>query len=109
LAQRGTPLPVPAPSTIFKPLIEGGVLFSTESEVYFGVNVIGSRIWQLLPPVTSTFEELCGKLVAQYHDVTEAQIQRDVQKFLDDLLENDLVVASASDDDSGPPVPEPAR
>ena len=109
LAQHGTPLPVPAPSTIFKPLVEGGVLFSTESEVYFGVNVIGARIWQLLPPVTATFEELCAKLVAQYHDVTEAQIRQDVRKFLKDLLENDLVVAAVIDDQSGPSIPERRR
>ena len=109
MVQRGTPLPLPAASTIFKPLAEGGVLFSTESEVYFGVNLIGARIWQLLPPVTTTFEELCAKLAAQYHDVSEAQIQRDVRRFLDDLISNALVVANSADDEADPSVSERAR
>ena len=101
VVQHGTPLPRPAPTTIFKPLAEGGVLFSTSTEVYFGVNVIGARIWELLPPATTTFEELCATLAAQYHDVSEAQIRRDVRAFLDDLLANDLVVAPREDDDTG--------
>jgi hypothetical protein len=104
VVQRGTPLPRPAPSTIFKPLAEGGVLFSTSTEVYFGVNVIGARIWELLPPATATFEELCATLAAQYHDVSEAQIRRDVKAFLDDLLSNDLVVAAPKDDEADPSV-----
>jgi len=109
LAQRGTPLPLPAPATIFKPLAEGGVLFSTESEVYFGVNLIGARIWQLLPPVTATFEELCAKLAAQYHDVSEEQIQRDVRRFLDDLISNALVVVNSAHDEADPSVSERSR
>jgi hypothetical protein len=108
VAHRGTPLPTPAPSAIFKPLGEGGVLFSTDSEVYFGVNVIGARIWQLLPPATATYEELCAKLSAQYSDVSEAQIRRDVQKFLDDLIRNELVVAGRTGDDETRATPEQA-
>lgn len=93
-----TPLPTPSASAIFKPLAEGGVLFSTETEVYFGVNVIGARIWELLPPASKTFGELCAALAAQYSDVSPAQIQKDVQKFLDDLIENGLVVSTPSED-----------
>jgi hypothetical protein len=91
LAESGTPLPTPAPSAIFKPLGEGGVLFSTTSEVYFGINVVGARIWQLLH-VTDTFESLCRKLASQFSDVSEGQIQKDVRKFLNDLLENELAL-----------------
>lgn len=92
-----TPLPHPAPTAIFKPLAEGGVLFSTDTEVYFGVNLIGARIWELLPPASSTFGELCAVLASQYSDVSPAQIQRDVSKFLDDLLQNGLALASPGD------------
>ncbi len=89
-------LPSPSPSAIFKPLAEGGVLFSTDTEVYFGVNVIGARIWELLPPATGTFDELCAVLASQYSDVSPAQIRKDVRKFLDDLVENGLVVSAPS-------------
>ena len=100
MAQNNALLPSPSSSAIFKPLAEGGVLFSTDTEVYFGVNVIGARIWGLLPPVTRTFGDLYEILGTQYSDVSAAQIARDVDKFLDDLRENGLV-----DDPSpnGPP------
>lgn len=42
-----TPLPVPSPSAIFKPLPEGRVIFLTDTEVHFGVNTLGARIWEL--------------------------------------------------------------
>ena len=90
------PLPSPSPSAIFKPLAEGGVLFSTETEVYFGVNLIGARIWELLPPSSQTFNELCAMLSSEYSDVSLTQIQKDVRKFLDDLVENGLVVSAPS-------------
>ncbi|MBV6521090.1 MAG: hypothetical protein MNPFHGCM_01213 [Gemmatimonadaceae bacterium] len=99
-------LPSPSPSAIFKPLAEGGVLFSTDTEVYFGVNVIGARIWELLPPATRTFDELCAALIAQYSDVSPAQIQKDVRKFLDDLVENGLVVTSGANASNDPRVSE---
>lgn len=97
-------LPQPSSSAIFKPLPEGGVLFSTVTEVYFGVNVIGARIWELLQK-TRRFDELCDLLASEYSDVSRAQIEKDVRKFLDDLVENGLVVSHPSDAPSDPQVP----
>jgi len=85
-------LPKPAESAIFRALPEGGVLFSTTSEVYFGVNMVGARIWELLPPVTRTFGELCAALAAEYSDVGADVIRGDASKFLEQLLSNGLVV-----------------
>jgi Coenzyme PQQ synthesis protein D (PqqD) len=85
-------LPKPSESAIFRALPEGGVLFSTESEVYFGVNMVGARIWELLPPATSTFDELCGMLFSEYSDVGQDVIRNDARKFLDQLLSNGLVI-----------------
>ncbi len=99
-------LPTPSPSAIFKPLAEGGVLFSTDTEVYFGVNVIGARIWELLPPTSRTFNELCAVLASQYSDVSLAQIQKDVRKFLDDLVENGLVVSTPTHATNDPRISE---
>jgi hypothetical protein len=56
--EKETLLPIPSPAAIFRPLPEGGVLFSTETEVYFGVGVVGARIWELLPPATRSVEEM---------------------------------------------------
>jgi hypothetical protein len=99
-------LPVPSATAIFKQLAEGGVLFSTETEVYFGVNLIGARIWELLPPKTKTFDELCAVLASEYSDVSLAQIEKDVRKFLDDLIENGLVVHASANAGRHPSIPE---
>jgi hypothetical protein len=98
--QAHTPLPKPSPSAVFKYLAEGAVLFSTSDEVYFGLNAVGARIWELLPPVTSTFGELCQELAGQYPDVDLRRIQIDASQFLRELTQSGLVIfreANASD------------
>ena len=91
-----TPLPSPAPGAVFRRLPEGGVLFSTETEVYFGVGVVGARIWELLPPKTQTVEEMVGILASQYRDVSASQIRKDVVRFLRELTANGLVLKTAT-------------
>jgi hypothetical protein len=85
-------LPRPSPTAIFKQLAEGAVLFSTSDEVYFGVNSVGARIWELLPPVTSTFTELVRELAKTYSDVDLERIRTDARKYLDELLASGLVI-----------------
>lgn len=84
-------------------MAEGGVLFSSDSEVYFGVNPVGSIIWELLP-TASSFEDLCASLSRRFTDVGIDRITRDVQAFLADLRANGLVVDVAKDEGH----PEPA-
>jgi hypothetical protein len=91
-----TPLPSPVSGAIFRRLPEGGVLFSTETEVYFGVGAVGARIWELLPPATRTVEEMVALLASQYNDVSASQIRTDVERFLLELLTNGLVAHVAS-------------
>ena len=85
-------LPQPSPSAIFKPLAEGAVLFSTTEEVYFGVNAVGARIWELLPPATETFDQLCRALAEQYSDVNLDRIRMDALKYLDELVASGLAI-----------------
>jgi hypothetical protein len=91
-------LPKRSESAIFRALPEGGVLFSTSSEVYFGVNQVGARIWELLPPVTRTFDELCAALLAEYSDVGREVIEGDARRFLEQLLSNGLVLPHGPED-----------
>jgi hypothetical protein len=85
-------LPTPSPVAIFQRLDDGAVLFSTQEEVYFGVNAVGARIWELLPPSCDTFGELCATLAVQYPGVPERQIRADAQAFLADLLQSGLAI-----------------
>jgi hypothetical protein len=91
------PLPKPAAHVIFRRLPEGGVIYSTASEIYFGLNDVGARIWELLPPAASTFAEMCGALERAFPDATTALIRRDVTRYLDELLANALVVPASGD------------
>jgi hypothetical protein len=93
--QPGKLLPRPVAGAVFKRLPEGGVLFSTETEVYFGVGVVGARIWELLPPATRTVDEMVDVLSSQYRDVGAAKIQQDVERFIGELLANGLVTPVA--------------
>lgn len=72
-------------------MAEGGVLFSSETEVYFGVNTVGAIIWELLPK-SSTVEQLCATLAERFHDVGPERIRHDVLSFISDLRANGLVV-----------------
>ena len=85
-------LPAPNPDVIFRSLADGAVLFSTTEEVYFGLNEVGSRIWELLPPARQTLDELVGELQADYPDVDAATLRADVEELLGELQEFGLVV-----------------
>jgi hypothetical protein len=85
-------LPVANPKVIYKPLADGAVLFSTEDEVYFGLNAVGARVWELLPPATSSIDELCGRIAAQYADVDPNVIRADVTELIAELAAHRLIL-----------------
>jgi hypothetical protein len=101
MASAETLLPSPAPGAIFRRLPEGGVLFSTETEVYFGVGLVGARIWDLLPPKTQTIEQMVGILASQYSDVPATKIRKDVERFLKELFSNGLVAYAVAQREEG--------
>jgi hypothetical protein len=89
-------------------LAEGAVLFSTDEEVYFGVNAVGARIWQLLPPATSTFEQLCAELAKQYNDVDVSRIRADARKYIDELIASGLALPAENAETRAPAISERA-
>jgi hypothetical protein len=104
-------LPVPNPKVLFKSMSDGAVLFSTDNEVYFGLNSVGARIWELLPPVCSTFDELCTRLSSEYPEVDRSIIETDVKELLGDLTAHKLVavrVEGQNDQSSATRVPAKA-
>ena len=98
-------LPVANPKVIFKSMPDGAVLFSTADEVYFGLNEVGARVWELLPPATRTLDELCEAMQRQYPAVPISTIRADVVELLDELSAQGLVLPPASGGrDGGPAV-----
>lgn len=83
-------LPIPNPEVIHRSLPDGAVLFSTVDEVYFGLNAVASRVWELLPPVLGTLGEMCRTLEAEYPEAASATIREDVAELLEHLRANGL-------------------
>ena len=91
-------LPVANPKVIYKALLDGeAVLFSTEEEVYFGLNEVGARVWELLPPATNSLDELCAALSVQYPDADPAVIRADVMELIAELSNHRLVIPHGSE------------
>jgi len=90
-------LPSARPEVVFTSLADGAVLFSAATEEYFGLNPVGARVWELLPPVMKSIEELCEQLGRDYPDVPLSDIRADVTELLDELAAHRLV--RAQDDD----------
>lgn len=85
-------LPRPHPAVMFREVSDGAVLLQMQDEVYFGLNEVGTRIWQLLPPSCATLEELCARLGEAYPGVAAEQVRADVVELLDQLREQKLLV-----------------
>jgi hypothetical protein len=103
-------LPTPTRDVIFKELSEGGVLFHTADEVYFGLNEVGRQVWKLLPPACESFEDLCTEVQRQYPTESMETIREDVRELLDDLIRFGLLSSASASVDSeqgAAPVPTP--
>lgn len=100
-------LPAPNPVVIFRALAEGGVIFSTVDEVYYGLNAVGARVWALLPPQSSSLDELVGKVAAEYPEVDTSVIRADVAELIGDLEQHGLLVRPPAAPAGGPVAASP--
>ena len=89
-------LPTRNPKVIFKALATGAVLYSTEEEVYFGLNPVGVRVWELLPPAHQKLDDVCRVLAAEYPEVGADIIRGDVTELIEELLKLGLVQPAPS-------------
>lgn len=86
-------LPGPSPAVIFERVADGAVLLHREEEIYFGLNAVAVRIWELLPPASTSLDELCGALALEYPAVEPEELRQDVVVLLKELMANGLVSA----------------
>lgn len=84
-------LPAHNEAVVFRTVADGAVLLHTEREVYYGLNPVGARIWELLPE-SDDLDQLCVRLGETYPDATSEQLREDVTELLDMLRGNGLVV-----------------
>jgi hypothetical protein len=91
VSTRDRTLPFANPNVVWTSLSEGAVLFSNETELYYGLNGVGAVVWELLPPKSATLEELCAAVHERFPDATLEQIRGDVTELLADLEQFGLV------------------
>ena len=65
------------------------VLLDLKSENYFGLDEVGTRIWQLLSE-GNDLQNVLNILLAEY-DVDEQQLKKDLQDHISQLLEAELI------------------
>ena len=82
------PKVVPSYAVVYAELGEEAVLLNVESGVYYGLDAVGTRIWQLLA-AGSSVEDMVSQMREEY-DVAPAQLAQDVQTFLEMLAAKDL-------------------
>ena len=65
------------------------VILDLESESYFGLNAIGTRIWQLLKE-EKDISTITDTMMNEY-DVEPDQLKTDINNLLNELLKSGLV------------------
>jgi hypothetical protein len=77
------------PDVVFRDIEGETVLLHLDRGIYFGLDVVGTRIW------TALVEHGCARpavaSILDTFEVTEDVLERDVARFLDALVEKDLV------------------
>ncbi len=77
---------------MFQLVGDGAVLLHTQDEIYFGLNSVGARVWQMLPPTCLEIDDVCSSLAASYPGVEARMIRADVDDLLEQLRSQHLVV-----------------
>jgi len=78
-----------APDVLFRLVSDEGVLVNLRTEVYLGLNPVGTRMWTVLNNASSiqaAYEELL-----QEYEVEPARLRSDIEEFLDQLLGQKLI------------------
>lgn len=77
---------------LFQELQGEAVLLNLKSGVYFGLDPVGTRIWQLFAK-HEVLSEVAQAVVAEY-DVAADKCSADLLKLVDDLEKQELVSVS---------------
>ncbi len=78
-----------SPDVISQEVSGETVLLDLESEHYFGLDEVGTRIWQLAKE-TSDLEAIYQTLLAEY-DVSENRLQQDLDNLLCEISSLGLI------------------
>jgi hypothetical protein len=87
-------LPVPKDDVIFRRLADGAVVYHCSEEIYFGLNAGGARVWELLPPVSRSLDDIVECIARENPDADVATIRRDAEAVIASFERYGLVNAA---------------
>lgn len=71
------------------------IMMHLENGMYYGLNPIGKRIWDLIENPKS-FEDIVQVLLSEF-EVSEDQCTREVRSFLDNAANMEIIIKSELD------------
>ena len=80
------------PHVLLQQVGEESVLLNLEKECYFGLDPVGTRMWEALTKA-DTVEAAYQELLAVY-DVDKQRLRQDLEKLIGSLVENGLLETS---------------
>jgi hypothetical protein len=90
-----------APDVLFRLVGEEGVLLNLKTELYLGLNTVGTRIWSVVGSASS-IQAAYDELLQEY-DVEPTKLRADLEEFIDQLLGQKLIEAGPLDEESHRP------
>jgi hypothetical protein len=82
------------PSVISRELAGETVLLNLESGVYYGLDSVGTRVWQLLQQ-DKTLADVCLVMVEEYNAPADV-LQNDISTLVHELCEKQLLMPRQS-------------
>lgn len=87
-----------ADNVVFRNLAGESVLLNLDTGTYFGLDAVGTRLWNLVAEHRST-AQVINILLSEY-DVDEPRLQTDVNTLIDQLLAKGLLRTDAEQNPS---------
>ena len=78
-----------APDVLFRVISDEAVLVNLNTEVYLGLNPVGTRMWSVLKDARSV-QAAYDELLREY-EVEPARLRSDLEEFLQQLLDQSLI------------------
>jgi hypothetical protein len=82
-----------AEDVIFRVLDDEAVILNLATGTYFGLNSVGTRLWQLLAEHGSV-EQVVAAFLAEY-EVEESQLRQELGDLIQQLVQEGLVCGEA--------------
>ncbi len=81
-------------SLLFSKMDEEVVMLSIENSEYYGMNNVGSRIWELIEHPQKVGDLI--QLLTKEYEVEQKECENDVLFYLDELLKKNVILRSGN-------------